>query len=143
MSNAISSFGTLLKIGDGAGTETFTTIAEVLDIDGPTLTQDTVEVTSQTATARHKEYIVTLKDGGEVTFDVNYVTTDGTHNPTTGLIKDYKDGTLRNFQIIFSDSGTTTWTIPAFVVSFGTTMPVNGALGAAITLKVSGEPTLS
>ncbi|KKK53886.1 hypothetical protein LCGC14_3090310, partial [marine sediment metagenome] len=35
MSNAISSFGTLLKVGDGAGTEVFTTIAEVMDIDGP------------------------------------------------------------------------------------------------------------
>ena len=142
MSNAISSFGTLLKIGDGAGTEVFTTIAEVLDIDGPTLTQDTVEVTSQTATARYKEYIVTLKDGGEVTFDVNYITDDSTHDASTGLIKDFDDGTLRNFQVIFSDSGTTTWTIPAYIASFGTTMPVNGALNASITLKVSGQPTL-
>ena len=142
MSNAISSFGTLLKIGDGAGTEVFTTIAEVLDIDGPTLTQDTVEVTSQTATARYKEYIVTLKDGGEVTFDVNYITDDSTHDASTGLIKDYNDGTLRNFQVIFSDSGTTTWAISAYIVNFGPTMPVNGALNASITLKVSGQPTL-
>lgn len=140
---AISSFGTLLKIGDGAPTEAFTTIAEVMDISGPSLAQGTVEVTSQTATARYREFIATLKDGGEISFDINYITTDGTHDPTTGLLNDFEDGTLRNFQLVFPDTGSTTWTIPSIVTGFEPAAPVDGALIASITLKVSGQPTLA
>lgn len=140
---AISSFGTLLKIGDGAPTEAFTTIAEVMDISGPSLAQGTVEVTSQAATARYREFIATLKDGGEISFDINYITTDGTHDPTTGLLNDFEDGTLRNFQLVFPDTGSTTWTIPSIVTGFEPSAPVDGALTASVTLKVSGQPTLA
>jgi len=141
MTNAIGSHGTMLKIGDGGSPETFATIAEVLDINGPNMTADTEEVTSQSST--WKEYIATVLDAGEVTFDLNFVPTDATHSYSAGLLKDFTSRTLRNFQLVFPDSGSTTWTFAAYVTAFQPSAPVNGKLGASVTLKISGQPTLA
>ena len=140
---AISSFGTLLKIGDGAGTEVFTTIAEVMDISGPGLAQGTTEVTPQTAPNRARVFIPTLLDGGEVSFDINYEPAGATHDQTTGLIKDMTDGTVRNFQTIFPDAATTTWAFAAIITGSEPSAPVDGALTASVTFKVTGLPSIS
>lgn len=143
MTSGISAFGTLLKIGDGGGTEVFTTIAEVKDISGPSLKLDTEEVTSHSSTAGWREYIGTLLDAGEVTFTVNFIVTGATHSQTSGLLKDLKNKTLRNFQLVFPNVGNTTWAFSAYVTGFEPSMPVEGALEADVTLKISGQPTLA
>ena len=84
MTQAVSSNGTLLKMGDGGSPEAFTTIAEVLDITGPQLEAGTEEVTNQDS-AGWREYIVTLLSGGEVSFDVNWFN-DVTQGFDTGLM---------------------------------------------------------
>lgn len=143
MTSGISAFGTLLKIGDGGGTEVFTTIAEVRDISGPSLKLDTEEVTSHSSTAGWREYIGTLLDAGEVTFDINFIPTAATHSQTSGLIKDLKNKTLRNFQLVFPNVGATTWAFAAYVTGFEPAEPVEGVLAASVTLKISGQPTLA
>ena len=143
MSNAISSFGTLLKIGDGAGTEAFTTIAEVMDISGPSSTLNTAEVTSQTSANGYSEHIGTILNGGEVSFDINYGPTDGTHDESTGLISVMNARTLNNFQLIFPDSGTTTWSFAALVTGFEPSAPVDGALTASVSMLISGKPAIA
>ena len=142
MTSAISSFGTLLKIGDGGGTEVFTTIAEVLDISGPGLSLGTEDVTSHSSTGGWKEKVPTLLDAGQVSFDVNFVPTGATQSYSAGLVKDMVNKTKRNFQIIFPDSTTTTWSFSAYVVGFEPSAPVEGKLGASVTLEITGQPTL-
>jgi hypothetical protein len=142
MTSAISSFGTLVKKGDGGSPESFTTIAELLDIEGPEMELDTEEVTSHSSTDGWAEYIGTILDAGEVSFEVNYVPTNATHNATTGLIKDMTARTKRNFTLVFPDSGNTTWSFTALVTSVGPTAPVRGALRGKIGLKLTGKPTL-
>jgi predicted secreted protein len=141
LSSAVSSFGTLLRIGDGATpTEAFTTIAEVLDISGPSYTLDTEEVTNHSTTGGYKEYIATLKDGGEVTFSVNFFQ-DTTHE---ALFDDFENRTRRNFQIVLPiSSGDDTFTFAAFVTSIGLEAPVQGVLTRPVTLKVTGQGTWS
>lgn len=140
---AIASFGTLLKIGDGATAEAFTTIAEVMDISGPSQTLATAETTSQTSANKARTFIGTVLDGGEVTFDINYEPAGATHDQTTGLIKDQTDMTVRNFELVFPDAGTTTWSFAALVTNFEPTAPVDGALTASVTLKISGLPSIA
>lgn len=142
MTTAISSFGTLVKIGDGASSETFTTIAELRDITPPELASDTEDVTSHSSTGGYEEVI---PDGvlktGEVTFEINYVPTATTHNATAGLIKDWKNKTKRNFQLVYPDSGNSTWVFAAYVTKFASKAPVKGVLRADVTLKLTGQPT--
>jgi hypothetical protein len=143
MSNAIASFGTLLKIGDGGGPENFTTIAEVKDIGGPSLELAAEEVTSHGSPGGWREFVGTLLSAGEVTFDLNFVPTEATHNPSTGLIADMKNRVKRNFKLVFPNAGATTWSFAALVTKFEPGEPVEGSLNAAVTLQVSGQPTLA
>lgn len=143
MTNAISAFGTLLQIGDGGSPETFTTIAEVQDISGPSFSLDTAEVTSHGSTGGWKEYIGTLLDGGEVSFDINFLPTETTHGYASGLLKDMVNKTVRNFQIVFPDAASTTWTFAALITGFETSEPVGDQLSASVTLKITGQPTLA
>jgi len=140
-SNAISSFGTLLLRGDGADPENFTPIAEVQDIKPPSLGADTEEVTHQGSTDGWKEYIVTLLDAGEVSFDINFIPTEATHNASAGLMADFAARTKRNWKVVFPDG--TEWQFAAYVTAFEADAPVNGKLSASVTLKITGKPTLA
>lgn len=140
---AKSSFGTLLKIGDGAVSESFTTIASVRNIGGPELSLDTEEVTSHDSTDGWEEAIGTILHAGDVKFEINYLPTSVTHNASTGLIADMVARTRRNFKIVFPDGSSTTWTFAAFVTGVSPTANVKGALRASVTLSVTGKPTLA
>ena len=138
---AVSSFGTLLKIGDGATpTEAFTTIAEVMDISGPEFTRDTEEVTNHSSTGGYKEYIATLKDAGNVSFDLNFT------NAATqlALATDFENGTVRNFKIVFPlPTGNTTLGFAGIVTNLGLDAPVQGILRRGVEIQVTGAGTWS
>lgn len=143
-SNAISSFATLLKIGDGATpTENFTTIAEVKDIGGPKLKLNTADATNHSSTDGWKEIVGTILEGGEVGAKLNFIPTSATHSYSTGLIKDMLARTKRNFKLVFPDTGATTWLFKALVTGFEPAAVVDGILEADVTLSVTGKPTLA
>ena len=142
-SSATTAFGTLLKLGDGGGSEAFATIAEVKNIKGPKLKMDTIEVTSHSSTSAFREYIAGLLDGGEVTFDMNWLPANATQSYSAGVLKDMYNRTKRNFQLVFPSASPTTWTFAAFVTGFEPDAAVDGALTASLTLKLTGVPTLA
>lgn len=142
MTSATSSHGTLLKMGDGGSpTETFTTVAEVGDISGPEMMANTSDATSHDS-GGWTETITTVKDLGEVTFDVNLVPGDGTHDGSTGLEAAYLDGLAHNFKIVYDNvTGDPEDAFAALVTKFSKGAPVDGKLTASVTLKGTGAPT--
>jgi len=58
------------------------------------------------------------------------------------LIADMKNRTKRNYELIFPDVGVTTWPFTALVTGFEPDEPVDDALSASVTLKITGKPTL-
>lgn len=139
---AISAHGTLLKIGDGGGTEVFTTIAEVRTIGGPKIEAIIKEVTHHSS-AGWVEKLPVLLDAGDVEFEVNFLPTDATHSYSTGLIKDLVNKTKRNFKLVFPDGGSTTWTFSAYVSNFEPDENADEELMASFTLSITGAPTLA
>jgi predicted secreted protein len=140
---AISARGTLLKIGDGGTGEVFTNIAEVTNITGPSLALDTIEVTSHDTSSGWREFIGGLLDAGEVSLDINFVPTNATHSQTSGLLKDFKNRTLRNFKLVFPDTGVTTWSFAGLVTAFECSEAIDDVIKGTVTLKLSGQPTLT
>ena len=140
MSSARAAFGTLLKIGDGGGTEVFTTIAEVKDISGPSISVETIEVTNHDSSGARKEFIVSLIEMGEVSFDLNFYagTTQGFSG---GLYNDMINRTLRNFQLVIPTSPAKTGAFAAFIISWKLSAPVGDVLSVAATLKITGAVT--
>jgi predicted secreted protein len=142
-SQALSGFGTLLKIGDGGGTEVFTSIAEVTDIQGPSFKLDTQDVTGYTSPGGWREKIPGLLDAGDVKLTLSFLPTNATHSQSTGLLRDMKNKTKRNFQLVFPDGGSTTWAFAAYVTGFDVKTPIDNRMQADATLTVTGQPTLA
>lgn len=142
MTNALAAYGTLMQIGDGATPEVYATIAEVLDIS-TNVRLNTEDATNHSSPNAWGEKIATIKEMDDITFQVNYIPDDTTHGYSAGLMNDLDDRTLRNFKIVFTDSATTEWIIPAYVAAIGPAMPVRGKLTASIVLSVASAPTLA
>lgn len=136
---AVSTKGLKLQRGDGAASESFTTIAELTNISGPTETAGQIDATNFDSEAM--EYIAALPDNGEVTAEMNFIASD---EQQQGLRADLRAGTLRNFKIVLPDHATSPTTVAFSAIV--TKAPeiagsVNAVLRGSMTLKVSGRAT--
>lgn len=144
MADGILAKGTLLKIGDGASPETFTAISEVNDIAGPALSQEFVDFTHQESPGATREFKPSFKISGDVTFGCHFLPDDETQGfDSSGLLKDYEDQTLRNFQLLFPDDGATLASFAAYVANIAPAAPLEGKMGLSVTLRISGVVTWS
>lgn len=141
MSNAISAYGTLLKRGDGGSPETFSTVAEVRSISGPSMETDEAEVTthSSAAAGAYREFILTLIDAGSIEFEINYVPSDATH---IGIKSDFLNRTKRNWQIVMPGS-IQTISFTGYVKSMPLEFPVDDAIKAKVSIRCTGAPTFA
>jgi predicted secreted protein len=144
MSNAISAKGTLLKVSDGASPPVYNTIAEIRSLSGPTFQADVLDATVHNTPSAWRQFISGLLDGGEISMDINFIPTDATHEAaSTGLLYLFQNRVQRNFQLVFPDTGNTTWTIPGIVTGFEMSADPADILSASVTIKVNGAPTFS
>ncbi len=133
--------GTMLKRGDGGGSETFTTIGEVKSFHGPNRTAPAIAASSFDSTA--DEVIAGLPNSGEVSFEMNWV---GSNGQQQGLETDRTNGTLRNFQIVLNDhaSSPSTFAFSALVTALDIAGDdPNSAYKSSCTLTISGAPTIT
>ena len=76
---------------------------------------------------------------GDMTFKCNFLPDDTTQGfATTGLLKDYEDGTLRNFELLFPDPGATKAAFATYVANIQPTAPIASALELNVTLRITG-----
>jgi hypothetical protein len=135
MSNAIGAINTLLK-ADG------TLIAEVRSINGLTLDVKSVDVTTHSSSVPWTEAAATLLTAGNLTFEINYIPTEATHNNSTGLLNFLTNRTTKTWTITFPDQAATTWSFQGFIQKFDMQAPVDNVLTAKIDIKATGQPTL-
>ena len=132
--------GTLIKIGDGASPEEFTTIPNVTsDISGPTIGQDFADFTHMESTGGFRERKATFKTGGQVTFTCTYENGNTQHEAlvTAALAN---PATLTNFTITYPD--TSAAALSAYVsVNFNSAK--EGGFDMIVTLDVEGAWSLS
>lgn len=131
-----AAFGTALKAGS-------TTIAQVSSISGPGLALDTVDVTSHDGTG-WEELVPTILRSGEVTLDILFDPGDATHkNVSGGLLYNLTHRLKVTYSLVFPSTPAVTWTFDAYVTGFEVSAPVDDKLGASVTLKLTGTPTLA
>lgn len=137
-SNAFAGVGTQLKRGNGASAEVFTALAEINSISGPSNDTQEIEVTSLDSTDGWREYILGFKDGGELTFEMNF-----TYAAYSILFGDWDDRVAVNFQLVLSDTGATTFSFAALVKSCPVLVPFDDKVTANITLRITGPVALA
>ena len=132
MTTAISAAGSLLK---KAGT----TIAEVKTAAHSGMKLDMLDVTSHDSTGKWKEFIVGLKEGGELTAEGNFTNAAS----QAAFITDLQAGTSASYTLAFGATPVATVTVTAFPMSIDISAPVEGDLGFSLTLKITGQPAYS
>jgi hypothetical protein len=139
MTQAIKAQGTELKVTIGGTPQT---ISEVLSLGGPTLSSDLIDVTNHSSPGAYKEFILGGKDGGEVSFDINYDPPHLTHNASTGLLAMYDAQSTEAFTLVFKSTPNYTWTFNGIIQDFQPNAEIGSQLTASVTVKVTGQPTL-
>ena len=144
-----TAFGALLKCNLLAGdnSATWRNVAYVRSIGGPGLSMDVADVTTHDSTNAWEEVVATILHSGEVAVELEYDPADVTQEGTTaGLIHKMKDQTALTFKIYFYndtvEASRTIWTLPGFVTGYEPSAPHDGALTAAMKIKINGAPTL-
>lgn len=137
-SNALESQGMEIKRGDGASPEVFTTIPEVRSINGPDGSASEIDVSDLSSTSR--EFRMGLQDEGSITLDMMFIPGNTVH---AGLRTDRANRTLRNFQLVFTDSPATTWSFAAYVQGLSVSNDLDAVTTASVTLRISGSITES
>lgn len=132
--------GTLLKSGDGASPEVFTTVPEVMKLAGPSVKFDLLDVGSHSSPSLFREYIPGWSDGESVRASINWRTGNVVQ---TALRTDAYAATLRNFKIIYPDSPNNTVLMATYIENFPPNADVGKQLTAELSLKITGAPTWS
>ena len=117
------------------GSVTFEEIAELRDITPPGLTRNMIEMT--THNEQDDSWIVGIRRHGELTFNVNFVPGNGTHDHLTGLQKAWFDGTRDIYRLTYPDGSA--WLFSGFVANIEPDAPVDDRLGADVTIRPTGK----
>lgn len=131
-------FGTTLEIDNGGS---YSTVAYVRDISGPSLSLDATETTTHDSSNAWREFVGGLIDGGEVSLDLVYDPAEATHANSTGLLSELTGRTVEGFRVTWPDTSTATFN--ALVTGFEPGAPVDDLLSASATLKVTGAVTFA
>lgn len=138
---ALPAKGTVLKVGDGAGSEVFTPIGEGINIVGPNYSQSPIEATNHDSPSFFEEFIAGKRAAGEVTIEANYIV--GATPQQVGLLADLIAGTKRNFKLVRPTSTTETVSFSAYVKGVVVDHPYNGKLGWKCSLQITGLPVVT
>lgn len=142
MSSARWAKGVLVRKGDGASPENFTTIAEVHDVVGPNSSRTKIDVTNQDSTSGTREKILGLRDPGEVGLTCNWLD-NATHDEVTGVVKAHEDGTIGNWKFVWPFAAPITYTVPCGVSDCGPQANMDEQLKLGFTLMLAGDGTWS
>jgi predicted secreted protein len=135
--SGVDAFGIALKRGDGViPTEGFVAIGKVTGVNGPEIERETYDVTAHDSEDGWREFIGGLKDGGEVSINLNY---DPRVHDT--LMADFEDTAPRNYQMVFP-GGIGQWDLKLILNGFSQEAPVDEKLSAELKFKVSGKPAI-
>jgi predicted secreted protein len=140
MATPRAAIGTLLQKEDTPGSGNYVTVALVGNIDGPNLKGDTIDVTNHDNVDMYKEFIVGLKEGGDVKFKLYFDPLELTHQD---VIDTFENRTVANWKIVLPVTAAPAWSFAAVVTAFDPKHDVNGALTADCTVKTSGRPVFA
>jgi len=143
---AYESQGTMFFWSSAGSTSASTAVAnaigEVVSFNGPTGQAGTIDVTHLGSTA--KEFLMGLRDEGELTLDINFLPTDA------GQVRLRTDRAARSLKKCViklndntSDAATTKLIFDAYCIGLAVQGAVDNALKGTVTIKIAGAVTYS
>jgi predicted secreted protein len=131
MSNAVAGVGTSFRRWDNS---TWKELAEITNIDGPTKSRDTIDVTSLDSVDGYREFLGSLRDGGTVSLSMNF-----SRDTYDEMNADYESDVLQNYEIYLPDAEHTSFEFEGLVTELGLGIPVDDKISSDVTIKISGK----
>ena len=131
---AKSGVGALLRYFRGSAWVNF---GEVTNINGPTMSRATHDVTSLASTGGFREFITGLRDPGTLTFTMWFVRAD-----YDAALTNFNADDLEDMELILPDDEHTTLEFSGYVTELPLTVP-EGPMAVNVTIKISGQVTVN
>ena len=113
-------------------------IANINSIGGPSANRETVDVTTLDSEGGYREFIGSLRDGGEVSLNMNF------QAATYLLMKnDFESDEVQQYQIVLPDNFNTTLEFDGLVTDLPVDIPLDDKVSCDISIKVSGQTELT
>lgn len=132
---AIAGVGTEFRRWSGSAWEK---IAEVNNISGPTMTRETIDTTSLDTTGGYRTFITGFRDGGQITFAMNF-----TRDEYETLKSDFESDDLQDYEIVLPDDDNTSFEFQGLVTEIPLTIPPGDKVTVDVTIKISGEVNIN
>lgn len=134
-SNAVAGVGTRFNRWSGSA---WAAVAEINSITGPSMSRDTIDVTSLDSTGGYREFITGFRNAGTVVLAMNFT------RDTYELMKtDFESNVARNYQIILPDAENTGLDFEGLVTELPLTVPADDKITADVTIQVTGQVVIS
>jgi len=135
MSNAVAGVGTLFRRWSGSA---WANIAEINSISGPSMSRDTIDVTSLDSTGGYREFIGGFRDAGTLQLTMNFSRT------TFDLMKtDFESDTSQNYEIVLPDGDNTTLEFVGLVTELPLEITADDKITSSVSLKITGQVTVN
>ena len=135
-SNAFSGIGTKFYVWS-ADQAAYVLIAEINSISGPSMSRETIDVTSLDSTGGYREFIASIRTGGVVSLSMNFT------RDTYDVFKSgFNVDTLRTYQIILPDTDGTVFEFTGLVTELPVEIAIADKVTADVTIQISGAPVL-
>lgn len=131
----ISGLSAKFERSDDGGTS-YTEIANVFGLSGPSFSRDIIEITAYNS-GGYRDKIGGLRDGGQVTFTLNF-----TRAGYEILKGDFDSDDPVDYQIVLPDTDSTTMKFTGLVTELPFDIPVDDRITIDVTIEISGEVTL-
>lgn len=132
-------FGTALMLCSDASATSPTEIASVKDIN-LTVSVQIEDSSTHDLAAAWRTKVATLLNMGPIEAMVNWVPLNATHNDATGILFVMTSRLERTYQVVETDSATTTIQYNALVASLKLGRTVAGLRSGSITFEGTGVP---
>ena len=121
-----------------AGTNKWENIAEINSITGPSMSRDTIDVTSLDSIGGYREFITGFRKAGTVALKMNFT------RSTYELMKDdFESDDAQNYEIILPDDENTTLEFQGYVTELPLTIPADDKMTADVTIQISGQVVIN
>jgi predicted secreted protein len=133
----IDAFGTILEVDVDDDASFSLTVGELTNIDVLDVSVDDYDVTTHDSPDQWREFIGGLKDGGTLSGDLNFDPAD--HGAILDAVKETHDIRIT----LPADADDAEVEFSGYINGLSAAAPHDGQLEAEISLKVSGEPTIT
>lgn len=115
-------------------------LLEMVNITGVSQSVDPLDVTNHDSSSSFREFIAGLRNGGEISMDGNFITGDSLGQ--IALHTDMQAGSTKACFILLPMAQGIAMNFNAVAKGFEPSFPADGKMGLALSLQVSGKPTL-